>query len=78
MWVLVTRRHLVHLIEVDKVIRQYSDCTDDEKAIALKVNQNTRLNLIKAAREAGIFDKVISQVQRYGSKYADVIIEESR
>lgn len=78
MWVLVTTRHLVHLIEVDKVISQYSDCTDDEKAIALKVNRNTRLNLYKAAREAGILDKVISQVQRYGSKYADVVIEETR
>lgn len=78
MWVLVTTRHLVHLIEVDKVINQYSDCTDDEKDIALKVNKNTRLKLIKAAREAGILDKVISQVQRYGSKYADVLIEETR
>ena len=78
MWVLVTRLYLVHLIEVDKVINQYSDCTDDEKAIALKVNRNTRLNLYKAARKAGILDKVISQVQRYGSKYADVVIEETR
>ena len=44
MWVLVTTSQIIRLFGADKIIQQYSDCTDDEKQTALNVNHNARLN----------------------------------
>lgn len=75
MWVLITTSQIIRLFDADKIIQQYSDCTDDEKQTALNVNHNARLNLYAAAREAGILDKVISHARRYGDRYVRYIEE---